>query len=39
MGEVTKPSVLKASSGSVYLQRFTVDFEYPVHFTERLFCP
>lgn len=39
MGEVTKPSVPKASSGSVYLQRFAVDFEYPVHFTERLFAP
>ena len=39
MGEVTKPSVPKTSSGSVYLQRFAVDFEYPVHFTERLFAP
>ena len=41
MGEVAKPSVSEASatSGSVCLQRFTVAYEYPVHFTERLFAP
>lgn len=39
MGEVCKPSDPKTLSGSVYLQRFAVGFEYPVHFTEHLFAP
>jgi 3-dehydroquinate synthase len=39
MGEGIKSSDPKTLSGSVYLQRFAVDFEYPVHFTERLFAP
>src|SRR5262245_12182932 len=37
MSEVVKPSV--AVGASLYLQRFTVAYEYPVHFTERLFSP
>jgi 3-dehydroquinate synthase len=28
-----------AATGTVHLQRFTVAYEYPVHFTERLFDP
>jgi 3-dehydroquinate synthase len=27
------------AGGAVYLQRFSVPYEYPVHFTERLFSP
>lgn len=40
MGEAAKPSVSEApaTSGAVYLQRFAVPYEYPVHFTERLFA-
>lgn len=39
MGEVAKPSVsdLSTAGDSLYLQRFTVAYEYPVHFTKRLF--
>jgi 3-dehydroquinate synthase len=39
MSEVVKPSVsdLSTAGGSLYLQRFTVAYEYPVHFTEGLF--
>ena len=28
-----------AAKGTVHLQRFTVAYEYPVHFTERVFDP
>jgi 3-dehydroquinate synthase len=28
-----------AATGTVYLQRFSVAYEYPVHFTEHLFAP
>jgi len=37
MGEATKHCDYEALAHAVYLQRFAVDFEYPVHFTERLF--
>ena len=41
MGEVVKPIVAEPSPdrGQVHLQRFAVTYEYPVHFTERLFDP
>ena len=41
MGEVVKQSVAEPSldCGQVHLQRFAVAYEYPVHFTERLFDP
>jgi 3-dehydroquinate synthase len=39
MGEVTTPSDPKTLSGSAYLQRFVVGFEFPVLFTEHLFSP
>ena len=41
MGEVAKPSGsgTSATGGSVSLQRFSVSYEYPVHFTRRLFAP
>jgi 3-dehydroquinate synthase len=41
MGEVAKPSGSKTSpsGASVYLQRFAVSYEYPVHFTKHLFAP
>src|SRR5262245_42888062 len=29
----------RSGSDPGYLQRFTVSYEYPVHFTERLFAP
>src|SRR5688572_10753029 len=40
MGEVAKPSVSETSpnGASVYLQRFAVSYEYPVHFTKHLFA-
>lgn len=39
MDDFAKPCVPEALTGSVYLQRFTVPYEYPVHFTEQLFAP
>ncbi len=30
---------LNADRGTVHLQRFTIGYEYPVHFTERVFDP
>ena len=30
---------IDAATGAVHLQRFTVAYEYPVHFTERVFDP
>lgn len=40
MSEVAKlfASNAPAGDGSVYLQRFAVSYEYPVHFTRRLFA-
>jgi 3-dehydroquinate synthase len=40
MDEIAKHDVATdAVAGATHLQRFSVTFEYPVHFTERIFSP
>lgn len=41
MAESASPSeaAVTESTGTVYHQRFSVSYEYPVHFTEHLFAP
>ena len=36
---MTSTAAIDAAQGTVHLQRFTVAFEYPVYFTERVFDP
>jgi 3-dehydroquinate synthase len=33
------PAVVTEAGGATYFQRFSVPYEYPVHFTEQLFSP
>jgi 3-dehydroquinate synthase len=36
---MNRTAEIAAATGAVHLQRFTVAYEYPVHFTERVFDP